>query len=333
MSRAVHWCSCGFIRADTRTCSRVWRTCTWTSESCSSFPLSTICLSAPASTYHFLPFLSLCLDFFFTLALPNYNRTVSNEAGCEMEEDEHSWGWAKRSLKMKEILPFVLSSHDNSADCKCVCVCVCACACTNVTLCPVSFYAYLTFCHTLLSYTLEIPNLISYNSSSNICPEITKLTAKLGPVKELSGGVMTHKRDPTKITLQSWTNIKTEPQNSWWKISLLRDHPDERPRWQETTQMKHHPEERPPWWKTTLIRDHPNERPPWWETTLMKDHPDERPPSGKTTLMRQTTLIRDHPDERLPWWETTPMKDYPDERPPRWKTTLTRDHPNERPPW
>ena len=28
--------------------------------------------------------------FFFTLALPNYNRTVSNEAGCEMEEDEHS---------------------------------------------------------------------------------------------------------------------------------------------------------------------------------------------------------------------------------------------------
>ena len=104
-----------------------------------------------------------------------------------------------------------------------------------------------------------------------------------------------------------------------------------------------YPDDRPPWWKTTLVRGHPNERPPpWW------DHPDEwvpwwkRPPRWNTTLMRKTPLLRTLQFHVITnillcswplWWKTLLMKDHSDDWPHSWKTTWMRDHPNERPPW
>ena len=107
--------------------------------------------------------------------------------------------------------------------------------------------------------------------------------------------------------------------NPWWKTTLMRDHPGERPSWWQANMVRDHSDERPPWWAQY------NEKPAWWQTTLMRDQYGERPPRW------QSTLMRDQYGERPPRWQTTLVTDHLDER-PIWRKTTPTDHLDKRPP-
>ena len=95
----AHPWSCCCVCADTHTCSRAWRTCTWMNESCSSSPLSTTCLSAPASRHHF-PCL-LCLDWFLN-SMPLQSN--SSEGVCVCVKEVEGSSETIENLKRKRLL-------------------------------------------------------------------------------------------------------------------------------------------------------------------------------------------------------------------------------------
>ena len=110
-----------------------------------------------------------------------------------------------------------------------------------------------------------------------------------------SGGKRTQDSEPGLQMSIKWNAPFLKKHCSVWSLSReclprVRQQRNKTRATTETLQWNH-------WWKTTVMRDHPDERPQWWETTLltdhlMRDHPDDRPPDERPHWWQTNLLLK-----------------------------------------